>query len=175
NPLAYLELLLINELMAPSGGECLGFSLSSARLSLGLEPSYRFKGQSNEIDEFPAADTGFDTASTVWQLANSTDLRKLIRLAHLEQSSDEFLGNYVGQIAADEIFGPSHLINGVKSELAQGRPVLICFQEGGFGGHCVLAYNVEDRANGTEILDIYDPNTPFFASEDNGGPSATVP
>ncbi len=118
--------------------------------------------------------TGTD-GSTVWDLANSTDLREVIRLAHLEQSSNEFLGNYVGQITADEVFGVGHLINGVKSELAQGRPVPVCFQEGGFGGHCVLAYNVEDVGNGTEILDIYDPNNPFQASEDNGSPSASVP
>ncbi len=36
NPLAYLELAIINAAMPPSNGECLGFSLSSARLSLGI-------------------------------------------------------------------------------------------------------------------------------------------
>jgi hypothetical protein len=142
---------------------------------LGLEPSYQIDGLSDHIDGFPAAATGSDTASTVWQLANSADLRELIRLAHLEQSSDEFLENYVGQIAADELLGVSNLIGGIKGELAQGRPVPICFQEGGFGGHCVLAYNVEDVGNGTEILDIYDPNTPFLASEDNASASPSVP
>ncbi len=169
NPLAFLELLLINQLLPPDAGQCLGFSLSSARLSLGL-------GQL-QIGDF-AAQPGTD-GSTVWDLFGpsgpSADLRQLIHLAHLEQSSDEFLENYVEQIAADEVNGPSHLINGVKSELAHGRPVLICFQEGGFGGHCVLAYNVQDAGNGTEILDIYDPNNPFLASEDNGNASPNVP
>ena len=142
DPLAYLELAIINEALPPDSGECLGFSLSSARLSLGL-------GQL-EIGDFPSQ-AGTD-GSTVWDLAGpsgpSDDLRQLIHLAHLEQTSAEFLTNYVGQIAADEIFGLSLLINTVKSELAQGRPVLIPFQEGGFGGHCVLVYNVEDLPNG---------------------------
>ena len=45
DPLAYLELAIINEVLPPDAGECLGFSLSSARLSLGL-------GQL-KIDDFP--------------------------------------------------------------------------------------------------------------------------
>ena len=157
DPLAYLELAVINEVLPPDLGQCLGFALSSARLSLAdFIP-----------DDFPIQ-PGTD-GSTVWDLAGpsgpSPELRDFIHQAHLEQTSVEFLENYVGQIGDDEVFGLSHLIDTVKSELAQGRPVLIPFQEGGFGGHAVLAYNVEDLPNGGEQLDIYDPNNPYETSE----------
>jgi hypothetical protein len=160
DPLAYLKLLIINQALPPDNGLCLGFSLSSARLSLGLGKL--------EIGDFPSQRVGHN-GSTVWDLEGpagpAADLLEYIRLAHLEQASAEFLGNYVAQIAADEIAGVGHLIDGVKSELAQGRPVPICFQEGDSGGHCVLAYNVEDLPGGGEQLDIYDPNTPYLTSE----------
>jgi hypothetical protein len=39
----------------------------------------------------------------------------------------------------------------------------------------VLCYNVQNNANGSTTLDIYDPDTPFLASEDNAGISPTVP
>jgi probable HAF family extracellular repeat protein len=169
SPLALAELAIINEGLPPGAGECVGFSLSSARLSLGIGPT--------KVGAFLQTNPG--SAATVWDLASPSgpllDLRQLIHRAHLEQTSDEFLGNYVSQIAADEISGVSHLINGVKSQLAKGLPVLIAFQEGGLSGHCVLAYNVQDNPNGSETLDIYDPDTPFLASEDNAGASPTVP
>jgi hypothetical protein len=158
DPLAYLELLLINEFMPPSNGLCLGFSLSSARLSLGL-------GQL-QIGDF-SSQAGTD-GSTVWDLSGpsgpSPDLLQTIRLAHLEQSSDEHLENYLGVIAADEAFGPSHFTNGVKAQLNQGLPVLLEIQESG-GGHAVLCYNVDDLPGGGERFDIYDPNQPFSSSE----------
>ena len=142
DPLAYLELLIINEALPPNLGQCLGFSLSSARLSLAdFIP--------NDFPIQPGTD-----GSTVWDLNGpagpSPELRDFIHQAHLEQTTVEFLTNYVGQIAADETLGLGVLIDRVKSELAQGRPVVIPFQEGGFGGHAVLAYNVEDLPNGGE-------------------------
>ena len=176
NPLAYLELLIINSVIPPSNGECVGFCVSSYRLSQGLLPSYKIDGLSAHIDDFPATDTGVDTATTVWQLANSNDLRPFIRLAHLEQTSAEVLSHFVSQVVADEVNGVGNLIKDVKSELAQGRPVPIGMPLLPGGGHCVLAYNVEDGPGGTEILDIYDPDLPFVAStEESNTDSSAVP
>ena len=157
DPLAYLELAIINEALPPNLGQCLGFALSSARLSL-----------ADFIPEDFLIQPGTD-GSTVWDLDGptgpSSELRDFIHQAHLEQTTVEFLTYYAEQIAADEVLGLPHLISTVKSELAQGRPVVIPFQEGGFGGHAVLAYNVEDLPNGGEKLDIYDPNNPYLTSE----------
>ncbi len=160
DPLAYLELAIINEALPPDLGQCLGFSLSSARLSLGIGDV--------TLANFPSQQ-GDDDSPSVWDLSSpsgpSPDLRNFIHQAHLEQTTSEFLSNYVGVIASDEIHGMGSLIGLVKSELAQGRPVLIPFMENGFGGHCVLAYNVEDLPGGGEKLDIYDPNTPYLTKE----------
>jgi probable HAF family extracellular repeat protein len=171
NPLAYLELAIINDALPPSNGECVGFSLTAARLSLGLEASYP-SGQ-YQLGDFPAQ-TGTD-GSTVWDLSNSADLRQVIRLAHLEQTSDEVLTHYVTQIIADEVNGVSNLINDVKNQLAQGLPVPIGLLLPD-GGHCVLAYNVQDNPNGSVTLDVYDPDLPYGqSSEEDGTASATVP
>ncbi len=176
NPLVYLELAIINSVLAPTNGECLGFSLSAARFSLGLVPSYNIDGQSEQIEGYPTTNTDPDTTSTVWQLTNSNSLRELIRLAQLEQTSVEVLSHYVNQVRDDEVLGVSHLISDVKSELAQGRPVPIGLLLPA-GGHCVLAYNVEDHPGGTEVLDVYDPDLPFDASteETTNTPSSFVP
>src|SRR5262249_10453540 len=122
DPLAYLELAIINQSLPPTLGQCLGFTLTSARLSLAdFIP--------NDFPIQPGTD-----GSTVWDLDGpagpSPELRDFIHQAHLEQTSVEFLENYVGQVAADETLGLGVLIAEVKSELAQGRPVLIPFQEG---------------------------------------------
>src|SRR5262249_61829103 len=85
------------------------------------------------------------------------------------------LSHFVSQVAADEVKGVSNLINDVKSELAQGRPVPIGMPLLPGGGHCVLAYNVEDGPGGTEILDIYDPDLPFVASEESNKDPSVVP
>ena len=156
DPLAYLELAIINEALPPSMGQCLGFALTAARLSL-----------ADFIPEDFLIQPGTD-GSTVWDLNGPTGpspvLCDFIHQALLEQTSVEFLTYYAAQIVADELAGLPHLINTVKSELSQGRPVLIPFQEGGFGGHCVLAYNVEDLPDGGEKLDIYDPNNPYLTT-----------
>jgi probable HAF family extracellular repeat protein len=174
NPLVYLQLLIINQIIPPSIGQCLGFALSSARLSLGLDPSYTVGGQSDQIDGLPLQpNTPTDAPATVWDLAHSPDLLRLIHLAHLEQTSDEYYLNVVEQIAANEVSGVGHLIDGVKSELALGRPVPLDLFGG--DGHNVLVYNVEDGPNGSHTLDVYDPNNPFLTTEDNGGNSLFVP
>lgn len=171
DPLAYALLQIINSAWCPpSNGLCVGFSVSSARLMLGLTPSY-FNPVPDQIDDFLT--TGAGQEGTVWSLANSPDLLELIRLTHLEQTSAEFLHTVVTQVAADELLGVKALIGAVKGELAQGRPIPICLQTPD-GGHTVLAYNVQDNANGSETLDIYDPDTEFESSEDNGSPSSSV-
>ncbi len=159
DPLAYLELAIINLAVPPHIGQCVGFSLSAARLSLGLGDV--------TLANFPSQEG--EDGGTVWDLSGpsgpSDDLRQFIHRAHLEQTSEEFLENYLHQVNVGEFNGLRPLIDGVKSELAQGRPVLIPFHGGGFG-HCVLVYNVEDLPNGGEQLDVYDPNTPFLTSEE---------
>ncbi|HEY7329530.1 MAG TPA: SdrD B-like domain-containing protein [Gemmataceae bacterium] len=173
SPIAYVELGVINHFLSPSIGLCLGFSVSSARFSLGLVPTYNIDGQSEQIEGYPTTNTDPNTTSTVWQLTNSDSLRQLIRLTQLEQTSDEVLGHYATQVAADEVHGVSNLINDVKSELAQGRPVPIGLLLPD-GGHCVLAYNVEDGPGGTETLDVYDPDLPYDASKEESNTASTL-
>jgi probable HAF family extracellular repeat protein len=168
NPLVYAELAIINEFMNPNSGLCLGFSLSSARLSLGVGPL--------QIGDF-ATQSNTD-GSTVWDLAGpngpSPDLLETIRLAHLEQTSAETLGQFLHQITANEISGVGHLVGVVKGELAAGRPAIISLEEGGGSGHAVLCYNVEDLPGGSEQLDIYDPNNPYEISEEKLNPGQVL-
>jgi hypothetical protein len=178
NPLADAELALINWLVPPSNGLCLGYSVTSTRLWLGIGPPYNVGLQPQYLGDFPTmAPPG--TPRTVWQLTNSYPLHELLRLTHLEQTSAEVIGNFIHQVAVDEVDGASNLISVVQSQLAIGLPCPVSFfhVNGNLtSGHCVLAYNVQNNPNGSVTLDIYDPDLHYDQSgEEDGKQSTAVP
>ncbi len=160
DPLALFELGVINAGIRPKDGQCVGFSLASARMS-------RSKGLLNGLPMRSGT-----PGNNVWDLANTTnnggptsDLRQIIHLAHLEQTSAEFVKNYVEQTVGNSINGFDGFLYQLKSYLANGQPVLLPFQSGSIShGHCVLAYDVEELP-GKVLIHVYDPNNPFTVGE----------
>jgi hypothetical protein len=155
----------------PWSGHCFGFVLASQRLLHGDRHYSDFPLQPGKI------------STTIWNLQGpdaldgtpgaSKEIAHYIHLMHIEQLSAEFMNYWLGETEHNTAFGSQgSIIGDVSSALSQGDHPIVTLVNGGITGfangevHAVVAYDVEDGANGDKIIDVYHPNREFKTSED---------
>jgi hypothetical protein len=155
SPFAALYQLISNEALS-GDGSCYGISITSQQLASGRIPYSRFQSGVN----------------TVWGLSSTTGpnaaLAKHIRAWHNTQLSSEAIQAYVSTAAGNALTHGSSVRGQLESELRAGRSPIIMLKHG-WGGHVLVAHDVRSGPSGTYLIDVYDPNLEFLASEDTDG------
>jgi hypothetical protein len=154
-----------------SNGQCFGFSLASQRLLDGQQSFSSFPLQPSLSQD------------SVWNLAGpdpgdgssgaSASVAHFIHLMHVEQLSRQALSFWLEKATGNAINGSqTSLMNDVTSALAAGDHPLVEIRSG-TDGHVVVAYAV-DQADGNtavgpgdRVIDVYNPNQPYTAGENN--------
>jgi hypothetical protein len=142
-------------------GQCFGFSLGSQRLLHGDQSYSSFPSQNPSV-------------TSVWNLQGpdssggpSGKVAHYIHLTHMEQFSAEALHYWLAQATVNAISGDqSSIISQITAALAAHDHPLIEIRNG-TDGHVVVAYDVEDGANGDKLIDVYDPNQNYTTTEEN--------
>ncbi|HEX4796791.1 MAG TPA: IPT/TIG domain-containing protein [Humisphaera sp.] len=154
-------------------GQCFGVSLSSSRFRGGIVPLNFFLTQPG----LPA--------STVWNLQGpdiagggggpSSALAHLIHIDHLQQLSTQYLLDYVADVGVHATLAAvsgataADLVRSeVTSKLNLGITPIIAISDSG-SGHAILGYDIENDPSDPHgfFIDCYDPNEPFFPSENS--------
>jgi hypothetical protein len=165
DPFALLFWAIVNH-FGGGNGQCFGFSLASQRLLHGDQTWLGFP------EQHPAL-------KSVWNLQGpdltggpSPEVSHFIHLTHMEQFSGEALHDWWTQATANAAFGTqSSIIDQVSLALSRHDHPLIEIRNG-LHGHVVVAYDVENGANGDKLIDVYDPNQEF--SSDENSPDGTA-
>ncbi|MFT4035975.1 MAG: hypothetical protein QM679_10425 [Patulibacter sp.] len=160
DPLSYAEWGILNPVLRSSGGHCFGITRASWALRAGRFPYSRFApGTNRPFDTSPAS--GPNSALGDW-----------LDGQHALQASAEFLRAY-----AHRSRSVSTQVTTANQELSAGSdPIVTMHHDDGstFGeGHAVLAYDMEQVADGTDIY-VYDSNRQSSAAGDPGGTAASV-
>jgi hypothetical protein len=154
-----------------SNGQCFGFSLASQRLLDGQQSFGAFPAQPG----LPG--------NSVWNLAGpdhsdgssgaSASIAHFIHLMHVEQLSRQGLSFWLEHATGNAINGSqTSLMNDVTSALAAGDHPLVEIRSG-TDGHVVVAYAVDQSDGNTavgpgdRVIDVYNPNQPYTAAENN--------
>jgi hypothetical protein len=152
------------------GGACFGIALSSAR----------FRAQPYALQNYPYSQTlPLNVFSLSAQAGPSPPLTSYINSQDLVQFSMEYAGEYLRQSLANSTGHTDDVLllihNAIHYSLASGELPMIALRWGGFSGHLVTAYDIEDvSTNPIEYyIDVYDPNGPFTDGENLDTTGAT--
>jgi hypothetical protein len=155
-------------LILDSVGQCYGFSLASIRFGAG---QHSMAGLPTSTPE-PGGPAGPDA----WLLEGgvgdhgenlSPSLAAFIHQQHLAQLSqeniDQWLSFHLNVTSAASL--RSELLAAFRAE-GHNRGAMVCMEHSLGDGHCVLAYDIADHADGSFDILLYNPNVPFAATED---------
>jgi hypothetical protein len=155
SPFALLYEVISNAALS-GDGSCYGIAVSSQQLVTGRVPFSRFQSGVN----------------TVWGLSSTTGpnapLAKHIRAWHNSQLSSEAIQDYVRIAARNAVTNGAYVRGELESELRAGRSPIIMLRNG-TSGHVMVVMDVRSGPSGTYLIDVYDPNLEFLASEDTDG------
>jgi hypothetical protein len=156
SPLTYLYEAISNAALS-GNASCFGIALTSQRLAEGWQP-------------YTTLDP--PTATRPWDLAGPTGpgqaLATQIRRWHNVQMSSEFIQHWVSNTV-----NSGNAISMIQTGLGQGHHPLVVMRNSPSDGHVVVALDVRaDPARvGGYLIDVSDPNVPFFATENTDAAS----
>ncbi len=169
--------LVAAEALLDSHGQCFGMCLASLRFTAGQASTAGFPTlpASTEPSGPPGPDVWLLEGPVASDGSNlSPGLSSFVHQQHLAQLSQENIDNWVSFHAS--VSSASDLRSNLQSAFAAaGRNMgaMVCLTHSIFEGHCVVAYDIVDHADGSFDILVYNPNVPFDPSED-ADPSTRV-
>ncbi len=166
DPLAWAFLKIANASL--DTGQCFGFTVSSLRFQAGQKQLGQFASWngSNPSVSGPTRDIWHLKGPPLGEGQNvQPALSRYVHLNHIQQFSAEFLASW---LAHWNITGNRDKFrNQVRSAIAGGRGGILTINGGG-RNHVMQVFSIEEHADKSFDVLVYDPNVPFLAGEANG-------